>query len=87
MILLEGYKSVKTTSKEIQNLFFSADLDMNNMLGYYEFICLFKYIEKTTEEKALEAGRLFLEKCDVENSENDERCISLDNFLNLCIEN
>ena len=87
-VLLEGFQIMRDTSKDILDLFYSGVLGNSKMLGYFEFICLFKYIENQQDEGVIEqVGLIFLNKCDQESIYSEEKCMSYENFLSMCIEN
>ncbi|EAR84985.2 hypothetical protein TTHERM_00585430 (macronuclear) [Tetrahymena thermophila SB210] len=84
--VLEGYQRIKQSNKELIILFTSADLDLDGVIGFYEFICLYKYIEEKEDDNLdlLSAKKLFFSKCDTLNSETGEKSLSLEAFVSMC---
>ncbi|KAL4485386.1 hypothetical protein ABPG72_008254 [Tetrahymena utriculariae] len=84
--VLEGYQRIKQSNKELIVLFTSADLDLDGVIGFYEFMCLYKYIEEKEDDNSdlLNAKKLFFSKCDALNSETGEKALSLEAFVSMC---
>ncbi len=69
-------------------LYMAADMDNDGMMEFYEFMCLYKYIEEVDDPYAIrDAERKFFFKCDLVSNENGEKCLSQERFRSLAIEN
>lgn len=87
--ILETYKSTQKGNLELNQLFGGADLDEDGMIGFYEFMCLCKYIEGIDKERkdVIAVEKLFFKKCDLISQETGEKALSLDQFISLATQN
>lgn len=82
------YKDVKQLFTDLDKLFNSADLDNDGTVQFYEFMCLFKYIEGEKDAVKIKiVQREFFKKCDVINPETEERALSSDRFRAFALSN
>lgn len=84
--LLEYFSTNKTTNKELNKMFAAGDFDNDGMIGYYEFMCLCKYVDNiggADKSRAIEIEKLFFQKCDLVSQDSGERNLSSNAFVSL----
>ncbi|CAD8084958.1 unnamed protein product [Paramecium primaurelia] len=87
--ILTGYEIIKKMHmKHYQEVFNSADMDLDNMMEYQEFKKLYYYFEANqgnqTSINVME--REFLSRCDLIANNEGEKAMSFDRFLTFSIE-
>ncbi|CAK57850.1 unnamed protein product (macronuclear) [Paramecium tetraurelia] len=87
--ILTGYEIIKKMHmKHYQEVFNSADMDLDNMMEYQEFKKLYYYFEvnqgNQTSISVME--REFLSRCDLTANNEGEKAMSFDRFLTFSIE-
>lgn len=45
LVYIDVYQGVKRLFTDLDKLFYSADLDNDGTVQFYEFMCLYRYVE------------------------------------------
>ncbi|CAD8188632.1 unnamed protein product [Paramecium octaurelia] len=87
--ILTGYQIVKKMHMtHYQEVFNSADMDLDNMMEYQEFKKLYYYFESCQGNSIPESimERQFISRCDLISNNEGERAMSFDRFITFSIE-
>ncbi|KAL4475018.1 hypothetical protein ABPG74_001714 [Tetrahymena malaccensis] len=71
--------------KHIEDIFYATDLDANDQIELYEFDLIFRFIEKDIYD-INKVEEIFFEEADNINPSNGEKALSLNKFVNLCVQ-
>ncbi|KAL4512175.1 hypothetical protein ABPG72_005177 [Tetrahymena utriculariae] len=71
--------------KHIEDIFYATDLDANDQIELYEFDLIFRFIEKDIYDTN-QVEEIFFEEADNINPSNGEKALSLNKFVNLCVQ-
>ncbi|CAD8103273.1 unnamed protein product [Paramecium primaurelia] len=88
--LLNGYHQHKSIHQaHFEEVFYSADMDMDGMIEFQEFQKLYLHFEinqgTTSNKKYIRTQ--FMERCDTISNESGEKAMSLDRFVTFSLEN
>ncbi|EAR86411.1 hypothetical protein TTHERM_00030500 (macronuclear) [Tetrahymena thermophila SB210] len=71
--------------KHIEDIFYATDLDANDQIELYEFDLIFRFIEKDIYD-INKVEEIFFDEADNINPSNGEKALSLNKFVNLCVQ-
>ncbi|CAD8125521.1 unnamed protein product [Paramecium sonneborni] len=88
--VLNGYHQFKLTHQaHFEEVFYSADMDMDGMIEFQEFQKLYLHFEinqgTTCNNKQIRTQ--FMERCDTISNESGEKAMSFDRFVTFSLEN
>ncbi|CAD8126930.1 unnamed protein product [Paramecium sonneborni] len=88
--VLNGYHQYKLTYQaHFEEVFYSADMDMDGMIEFQEFQKLYLHFEinqgTTSNNKSIRTQ--FMERCDTISNENGEKAMSFERFITFSLEN
>ncbi|CAD8192743.1 unnamed protein product [Paramecium octaurelia] len=88
--LLNGYHQYKLTHQaHFEEVFYSADMDMDGMIEFQEFQKLYLHFEinQGTKSNKKMIRTQFMERCDTVSNESGEKAMSFDRFVTFSLEN
>ncbi|CAD8211498.1 unnamed protein product [Paramecium pentaurelia] len=88
--LLNGYHQYKLSHQaHFEEVFYSADMDMDGMIEFQEFQKLYLHFEinQGTKSNKKLIRTQFMERCDTISNESGEKAMSFDRFVTFSLEN
>ncbi|KAL4506969.1 hypothetical protein ABPG72_001390 [Tetrahymena utriculariae] len=85
-ISIQFYEKTKAQCKKhVSEIFYACDLDKNDTIEFFEFDLMYKYVEKKRYDKQI-VQQQFSEEADIMNPKTGEKALTLNKFVDICIE-